>query len=137
MEKFIAICKVNETKVEFLNMIKKDIISIIGCRLIREALEEKIEHMIFVRHGSLDVVAMLYSFDSGVKKLNTHQSEYEHRCQFEYTMIDGNEKLRKGKNLERAHFRWNHGTRYKLEKNETEEIRKRIEPLYNSLFTKA
>ena len=84
-----------------------------------QALLDKAHTMMFYKGNFKAVVRMLYSFRYGTKRrLHSYQLGKDHN----WIDKDGNEIRSMGANDQRAHFRWNMGTRYSLTDKELEGI---------------
>lgn len=135
MERFIGLLDVEAHKYRFLELLTATLgeVDIRGfklgahidtqhtCELLeltptQTALICKVEHMLLYKGAGLkDVVIMLDSFKNGVKTLKTNQNSSDYRRYTEWvTTKDGLHKCRHAGNLPKAHFKWNHGTRYTL-----------------------
>lgn len=102
---------------------------LLGLREEEHALISKLCHIIFNRGGFKPALEMLKSFKRGVKALGDDKNEYSHERRYAWTTKDGNDKLSHGKNLPKAHFRWNEGKRYILSSEQIYKIEHLIKDL--------
>ncbi len=113
----ISICEPLFTETDF-HRVKRENGSC-GLSEASQALLDKARTMMFHRGNFKAVVRMLYSFRYGTKRrLHSYQLGKDHN----YIDKDGNEIRSMGKNDQRAHFRWNLGTRYLLSDKELQGI---------------
>lgn len=76
-----------------------------------EALVGKVEHMLW-RYGLYEVLRMLCSFKNGPKRITSFK--WIGGQELEWVQSAHGEYQSYGKNLPKAHFRWNYGERYVL-----------------------
>lgn len=95
---------------------------LLGIQEIEFYLIHKVNHMIFNKGDFNSVYQMLSSFEKGTKKLRSNVTGTD--GYYEWVERGGTEYPKHSKNLERAHFRWNYGERYKLNSESLSKISK-------------